>query len=159
MRQVRCEAGTYAWPQEKCPSVPIPRLYGSGLSTGQTVYQLYVYSKKNDCLHPLVHASRQPAFIAWTVQGLRRRLLDWLGYPTPSQYLQHQTKDKIALDTPYHLIENITPSRPKCFLEHGRPLKLRKNLFHSISRIMIALALTPLPKIGSFVSTRIGSWF
>lgn len=59
--KVRCEVGTYAWLQENCPSVPIPRLYGFGLSTGQTVCQLYVYSK-NYCLQPLVHNSRQPAF-------------------------------------------------------------------------------------------------
>lgn len=32
-----CEAGTYAWLQENCPDVPIPQLYGLGLSTGQTV--------------------------------------------------------------------------------------------------------------------------
>lgn len=35
--KVRCEAGTYAWLQENCPIVPIPHLYGFGLSTGQTV--------------------------------------------------------------------------------------------------------------------------
>ncbi|KAL3462523.1 hypothetical protein BJX64DRAFT_299469 [Aspergillus heterothallicus] len=26
--KVRCEAGTYAWLEEKCPDIPIPRLYG-----------------------------------------------------------------------------------------------------------------------------------
>jgi hypothetical protein len=26
--KIRCEAGTYAWLQENCPMVPIPRLYG-----------------------------------------------------------------------------------------------------------------------------------
>ena len=35
--KVRCEAGTYAWLQENCPDVPIPELYGFGLSTGETV--------------------------------------------------------------------------------------------------------------------------
>jgi hypothetical protein len=35
--KVRCEVGTYAWLQENCPTVPIPRLYGFGLSTGETV--------------------------------------------------------------------------------------------------------------------------
>ncbi|PGH18438.1 hypothetical protein AJ79_00507 [Helicocarpus griseus UAMH5409] len=34
--KVRCEAGTYAWLQENCPTVPIPQLYGFGLSTGRT---------------------------------------------------------------------------------------------------------------------------
>lgn len=35
--KLRCEAGTYAWLQQNCPSIPIPRLYGLGLSTGQMV--------------------------------------------------------------------------------------------------------------------------
>lgn len=28
--ELRCEAGTYAWLQDHCPTVPIPRLYGFG---------------------------------------------------------------------------------------------------------------------------------
>lgn len=35
--KVRCEAGTYAWLQENCVDVPIPHLYGFGLSAGETV--------------------------------------------------------------------------------------------------------------------------
>lgn len=35
--KVRCEAGTYAWLQENCPDVPIPRLYGFSMATGETV--------------------------------------------------------------------------------------------------------------------------
>lgn len=35
--KIRCEAGTYAWLQENCPDIPIPQLYGFGLSTGETV--------------------------------------------------------------------------------------------------------------------------
>lgn len=35
--KLRCEAGAYTWLQSHCPSVPIPRLYGFGLSTGQSV--------------------------------------------------------------------------------------------------------------------------
>lgn len=35
--KLNCEAATYAWLQENCPSVPIPRLYGFGLSTNQRV--------------------------------------------------------------------------------------------------------------------------
>ncbi|OBT45144.1 hypothetical protein VE00_04339 [Pseudogymnoascus sp. WSF 3629] len=31
--KIRCEAGTYAWLDENCPEVPIPRLYGFALST------------------------------------------------------------------------------------------------------------------------------
>lgn len=36
--KVRCEAGSYAWLQKNCPDVPIPKLYGFGLSTGETVW-------------------------------------------------------------------------------------------------------------------------
>lgn len=36
-----CEAGTYAWLQENCPNVPIPKLYGFGLSTGDTVCMVF----------------------------------------------------------------------------------------------------------------------
>lgn len=35
--KVRCEAATYAWIGQECPSIPIPHLYGFGLSTGQLV--------------------------------------------------------------------------------------------------------------------------
>jgi hypothetical protein len=35
--KLRCEAATYAWLEEHCPSVPIPHLYGIGLATGQQV--------------------------------------------------------------------------------------------------------------------------
>jgi hypothetical protein len=37
--KVRYEAGTYAWLQENCADVPIPHLYGFGLSTGETVWR------------------------------------------------------------------------------------------------------------------------
>lgn len=35
--KLRSEAGTYAWLQENCPTVPIPKLYGFALTTGQSV--------------------------------------------------------------------------------------------------------------------------
>lgn len=39
--KILCEVGTYAWLQQNCPETPIPRLFGYGLSTGQTVCGLY----------------------------------------------------------------------------------------------------------------------
>lgn len=35
--KIRCEAGTYVWLQENCPTIPIPKLYGFGMLTGQSV--------------------------------------------------------------------------------------------------------------------------
>lgn len=47
--KVNCEAATYAWLQENCPSVPIPKLYGFGLSTNEKVSALiYKLSTPNN---------------------------------------------------------------------------------------------------------------
>ncbi|GLA68231.1 hypothetical protein AtubIFM55763_003300 [Aspergillus tubingensis] len=136
--KVRCEAGTYSWLQENCPTIPIPQLYGFGLSTGQTFTIL-------DNL----------PFITRIVERLRRRLLTWLNYPTPSLYVQHRANGQTMLGAPYLLIEYIDPSRGKMLSEtweEGRHnLKLRTNLFHGLSRIMLDLARIPLPRIGSFL--------
>lgn len=35
--KLRCEAATYAWIDENCPDVPIPRLFGFGLGTNERV--------------------------------------------------------------------------------------------------------------------------
>ena len=35
--KLRCEAGAYIWLQAHCPDIPIPYLFGFGLSTGQSV--------------------------------------------------------------------------------------------------------------------------
>lgn len=40
--KVLCEAGAYAWLQDICPDVPIPYLYGFGLSTGENVCLLTI---------------------------------------------------------------------------------------------------------------------
>lgn len=42
--KIRCEAGTYAWLEENCPDVPIPRLYGFAMSTGETVSHSLTYT-------------------------------------------------------------------------------------------------------------------
>lgn len=51
--KIRCEVGTYAWLQENCPDIPIPQLYGFGLSTGETVRTNLsdLCSNDTDCLH------------------------------------------------------------------------------------------------------------
>ena len=35
--KIRCEAATYAWLNQECPSIPSARLHGFGLSSGQRV--------------------------------------------------------------------------------------------------------------------------
>lgn len=39
--KISCEAATYAWLQENCPSVPIPGLYGFGLSNNRQVWPCF----------------------------------------------------------------------------------------------------------------------
>ncbi|EEP80298.1 predicted protein [Uncinocarpus reesii 1704] len=51
--KIRCEAGTYAWLEETHPQIPIPRLYGFSLSSGDSVYTGQMlsdtwYDKSND---------------------------------------------------------------------------------------------------------------
>jgi hypothetical protein len=60
--KILCEAGTYAWLQENCPNLPVPQLYGFGLSTGQTVCTLLWYIAKDLLLISPVHFSWQSAF-------------------------------------------------------------------------------------------------
>ncbi|PYH91223.1 hypothetical protein BO71DRAFT_332716 [Aspergillus ellipticus CBS 707.79] len=135
--KVRCEAGTYAWLQQNCPEVPVPRLYGFGLSTGQK----------------FTSVDKLP-FVARCVESLRRCLLRFLGYPVPSAYVPHKSRSGEGLGAGYLLIEYIDQSRGRMLSEsweEGRHnAKLRENLFRSLSRIIIAATRVSQPKIGSF---------
>ena len=55
--KIRCEAGTYAWLQETSPDVPIPKLYGFGLSAGQSVRTFSSYIQWRLLLTTVVHSS------------------------------------------------------------------------------------------------------
>lgn len=35
--KLRCEAASYAWLEDNCPDIPIPRLWGFGFSNGRSV--------------------------------------------------------------------------------------------------------------------------
>lgn len=87
------------------------------------------------------------------VQRLRRLVLRLWGYESPSQYVCR--RGQVSLGTGYILTEYIDPSRGKLLSEtwtDGRHnAGMRTNLFHGLSRIILSLARTPLPKIGSFV--------
>lgn len=43
--KILCEVGTYSWLQHNCPEIPIPRLHGYGLSTGQKVSKPPFYGR------------------------------------------------------------------------------------------------------------------
>ncbi|KAL5338015.1 hypothetical protein BJX70DRAFT_388886 [Aspergillus crustosus] len=131
--KIRCEAGTYAWLEDHCPDIPIPKLYGFGLSTGFTR------------LENLPVASRYISlFIRWC-----RSLLN---FTTPSCYVGHDNHQLNGMPG-YLIIE---------FIERGSMLsnawglgrdnnELRANLFRDLARIFLSFARVPLPRIGSFI--------
>ncbi|EEP77983.1 predicted protein [Uncinocarpus reesii 1704] len=145
--KVRCEAGTYAWLQENCPSVPIPRLYGFAMSTGETFTNLEYRPFLVRCFH-----------------SFRFQLLSWLRLPVPSQYIRHQGTGLIADDSQriaaYLLVEHIEADRGtmlSCsWSENRHNIDLRSNLFRSFSRIILSIARLPQPRIGSFIINNSG---
>ncbi|EXJ76897.1 hypothetical protein A1O3_10054 [Capronia epimyces CBS 606.96] len=136
--KIRCEAGTTAWIQQNCPSVPIPRLHGFGLSTGQ-----------------MFSSVKNLPFIHRTVQYLRSQVLASLGYGTPSGYVRHQGPSLVTLGSGYLVTDHIEETQSRClrcpFMPYEDvPEERRRNLFQGISRVMLDLAQVSLPRIGSF---------
>ncbi|PWY96296.1 hypothetical protein BO94DRAFT_591969 [Aspergillus sclerotioniger CBS 115572] len=137
--KVRCEAGTYAWLQENCPDVPIPRLYGFALSTGES----------------FTRVEHLPFLTRWMYK-LRHQILKWLGQSTPTNYIRHQNATLgNPIGTGYLLIEYIEKtqgamlSNTWTIVQHDS--RLRTNLFQDLSRILLKIGRIPIPKIGSFL--------
>ncbi|RFU30500.1 hypothetical protein B7463_g5814, partial [Scytalidium lignicola] len=97
--KVRCEAGSYAWLQQECPTVPIPHLYGFGLSTGQR-------------FTALKHRSISTRLL----QYFRRQILSLLGYPLPSCFLQHHAALSDELGA-YLLMDHIEKTEGEALSE------------------------------------------
>ncbi|EEP81184.1 predicted protein [Uncinocarpus reesii 1704] len=136
--KLRCEAGAYAWLRENCPSIPVPKLYGFSLSTGQNFTAIENLPPVPRLLH-----------------HLRRRLLKLFGCAVPSAYIPQEGLDLSILKAGYLLIERIPESYGRmlsCTWEDKRHDKgLRANLFKGISKTILTLAQVPVPRIGSFM--------
>ncbi|QPG98623.1 hypothetical protein C2857_007799 [Epichloe festucae Fl1] len=133
--KVNCEAATYAWLQENCPSVPIPKLYGFGLSTNQRFTNL-------DLL---------PWWSRWFRQA-RSYFLAAFGFRQPSRYVCHGSSRFADLDIGYLLIETITSGEmlSDSWDEKCNDVRLQENLQRDLARIMLSLASVSLPRIGTF---------
>ncbi|KAK7398157.1 hypothetical protein QQX98_012472 [Neonectria punicea] len=135
--KLRCEAATYAWLQEHCPSVPIPHLYGVGLSTGQQ----------------LTHVSHLPWWSRW-LHGLQRHFRTLLGYPCPTHYIPHNSSAPASLGLGYLVIETIADTEGRMLSsswdEKREDDRLQSNLQRGLARILLSLAAVPLPRIGAF---------
>lgn len=86
-------------------------------------------------------------------------MLSWLGYPLPSNYVRNPVTSQISngggIGSGYILVEYIEESRGE-MLSNTWPngqydVKRRTNFFRSLSRIMLNITQTPLPRIGSFI--------
>ncbi|PKY04249.1 hypothetical protein P168DRAFT_297150 [Aspergillus campestris IBT 28561] len=129
--KVQCKAGAYAWIQNNCSDVPIPKIYGFALSSGETFTRLESLS-----------------FISRCFQLLRQSILSLLNGSVPSNYAHHQSRCSIftgsTMKVGYLLIEFIEETRGKTF-------------FHDLSRIFLNITRFPLPRVGSFVIDMNGS--
>ncbi|KAG5983971.1 hypothetical protein E4U55_006581 [Claviceps digitariae] len=133
--KINCEAATYAWLQENCPSVPIPKLYGFGLST----------NKK------FTHLDNRPWWKRW-LRRLQNYFLAAFGFPQPSRYVSHSSSRFVDLDVGYLLIETVFSGKmlSSSWDENYKDARLQENLQRSLARIMLSLTSVNLPRIGSF---------
>ncbi|KAE8152358.1 hypothetical protein BDV25DRAFT_69954 [Aspergillus avenaceus] len=139
--KIRCEAGTYAWLQDNCPDVPIPKLYGFALSTGET----------------FTHIENLP-FLSSCFQHLRRLLLSYLNRQVPTRYVpcpSTRLLDQRTLRTGYILVEYIEGTTGEMlsstWKKRHNDTQLRTNLFRDLARILLSVSQLSLPKIGSLV--------
>ncbi|KAI1962487.1 hypothetical protein LOZ58_002829 [Ophidiomyces ophidiicola] len=132
--KLRCEAGTYTWLQQNCPSIPIPRLYGVAFSTGQSFT-----------------AIENMPLIARCVQPFRCFILRMFGFPV-TKYVPYTGPCLDALKTGYLLVERIENGSmlSKTWKDKRDNQNLRMNFFRSLSRILLTIARVPVPRIGSF---------
>ncbi|UNI16386.1 hypothetical protein JDV02_002821 [Purpureocillium takamizusanense] len=132
---VRSEVGAYAWIEENCPTIRIPRLYGFG------------FSNNTD----FTHESRAGIHVL-LLRGIRRALHRMPGYPTLTHFAPSPLRH--GLPTAYMVMEFVGS-------EVGQPLSTTwdqyrqdpnrlQTLCRSMARIMVALSRAPWPRIGSF---------
>ncbi|OAR01764.1 hypothetical protein LLEC1_06112 [Akanthomyces lecanii] len=132
--KLSCEAATYAWLEENCSSVPIPKLYGFGLSTNQR----------------FTNASLLPWWSRW-YHEIRRLFLAAFGREQPSRYVSHTSSRFADLDIGYLLIETITSGKMLSeSWDDARDAPRLHNLQGDLARVMVSLARVPLPCIGAF---------
>ncbi|OAA51237.1 Aminoglycoside phosphotransferase [Beauveria brongniartii RCEF 3172] len=135
--KIRTEAATYAWIHQNCPDVPIPRLYGFGLSTKQQ----------------FTHMNHLPWWSRW-FQHARRFVLAALRLEQPSQLVPHHSADLADLDVGYLLMQTIESGKMLSLSwdDKYKDTRLQDNLQRDVARVMLSLASAsrPLPCVGTF---------
>ncbi|KAM5449605.1 hypothetical protein MaudCBS49596_004726 [Microsporum audouinii] len=136
--KIRCEASTYAWLQENHPHIPIPRLYGFSLSSGESFTVI-----------------RNLPFLARFYYYIRRQIYLWFSNflwsrsIIPSHYVRHQPTLSPPSNLAYLLIECIEPKQgtmlSDTWFKNSNNAALRTTLFRSLARIMLSFTRVPLP--------------
>ncbi|EFQ97991.1 hypothetical protein MGYG_01027 [Nannizzia gypsea CBS 118893] len=141
--KIRCEVATYVWLQENHPNIPIPRLYGFSLSSGESFTRI-------DSLPFFTRCYRRICYLisSW-IGGLI-----WPKSTFLSQYVRHQNFIAPTANFGYILIEYIEINQgtmlSDTWFKHSTNTALRATLFRSLARIMLSFYRIPLPHIGSF---------
>lgn len=139
--KIRTEAATFIWIRENCPRVPIPYLWGFGLPDGESF-------TTPDAL----------PFYTRLMWYLRRSVLSLFGFPTPCRYISRQSVRTLKMG--YLVIDYIEETHGKMLSESWEEQQHDKNrrfnLFSDLSRIMLSLAQSPLPCIGSLTIDKRG---
>ncbi|KIH88236.1 hypothetical protein SPBR_06900 [Sporothrix brasiliensis 5110] len=135
LEKMRCETATYVWMQKNCSQIRIPHLFGLGFPDGTHWFA------------------------------------SWMRWPLLSNYVAISVpQDECPVDSGYMILEHFGASfgqelslmaRDTRIVEDGveylpepiqmlaQPAKMR-NLFRGVSRIILALARVPQPRIGAF---------
>ncbi|KAI9848894.1 MAG: hypothetical protein M1837_006410 [Sclerophora amabilis] len=133
--KLRCEAATYAWVNQHCPDVPIPHLWGFGLSNGQ-----------------IFTALEHTPLLSRSLQYVWRGFLHLLRHPVPSRYLPRSNLHGLGVG---YLLTDFIEERDgsmltKTWEQRRQDKTLQANLFRDLSRIILSLGHLPLPRVGSF---------
>ncbi|KAM3537540.1 hypothetical protein ARSEF1564_009542 [Beauveria bassiana] len=158
--KLSCEAATYAFIEESCSRVPIPKLYGFGLSNNLRVFlSLFLFPSCSLILGQYTNCSFLPWWRRW-LQAIRRAFVSMVRLQPPTRYVAHNASRFAPLDTGYLLIEMIDQSRGEMLSEswdeHSADPKRLDNLQRGLARMMLSLASVELPRIGAFRLDRDG---
>ncbi|KAI5464325.1 hypothetical protein BGZ63DRAFT_401282 [Mariannaea sp. PMI_226] len=133
--KVRIEAGSRLWMRENCPTVPLPHLYGFGFADDRHFTHTEPEAQEQDEEDAQFSHSFQ---LILAERFAERRLTQYVRngkFKAPFSYLIYHYGPGVKLTT--KMDANVDPD-------------LYKNLFFSISNILLAMASVPQEKIGSY---------
>ncbi|RAL14569.1 uncharacterized protein BO97DRAFT_386335 [Aspergillus homomorphus CBS 101889] len=132
--KLRCEAATFIWIRQNCPSIPMPRLRGFAFAQGP-------------CFTAIEHVP-----ILSRLKWYFHRVVSFLfGYAPRPPYLSRNCP--FSLTTGYLIMDHVGSTDTMMLSESWNKLRhdqdRRANLFRGLSQIILSLAQFPFDRIGS----------